>query len=423
MSTIDVKGLTVLVTEANELSNKPQLNKQQQLRFAYLQSAIAAVRSGASLEEVTAQMHNERSRANGLPEFTPKAVSSTEREVRNAFKKDCETNFRDMSSGSIKPRITDGSYTGMGYFVPVDFYPNLFSAMAAHDGLFDEENVTLIKSANGRPLPVPVASDVEQVATLLSESYAASSVDIHYENAITLGAHSFSSPRFVFSLEILQDLEQSFTAVGLAKKFFADRIARGIGKYLVNGTGSSQPTGLLPGLANLGVTGVTAVGSSNNTGGSETGSNSLGSADFSAALSQLDDAYANSDRCRWALNKKTLATVAGLTDKMGRLLNLVNWNEDGSASILGIKTMICPSLPNIGSGNVPVVLGDYQFYATRLVTDETSGLLVYREAPGLIEQGNVGARCFVRSDGNILWHQDIDSPGGSTCPFVPIKNA
>jgi hypothetical protein len=40
------------------------------------------------------------------------------------------------------------TYTGLGYFVPNDFFPGVFAAMKAHDVLFDDGDCTVIRSTN-----------------------------------------------------------------------------------------------------------------------------------------------------------------------------------------------------------------------------------------------------------------------------------
>lgn len=170
---------------------------------------------------------------------------------------------------------------------------------------------------------------------------------------MALGAYSFSSPRFVMSIESMQDLEQSFTAVGLAKRFFADRLARGIGNYLINGTGSGQPTGLLTALES--VPPITAQGSAANTGGSESGAISLGSVDFATAHEALDAAYLASPKCAWAMSNKTLGYLLTIVDKYGNPLRLVQF-VDGAPTIYGKKVIVCPSMPSVGPSQIPVVL-------------------------------------------------------------------
>jgi HK97 family phage major capsid protein len=81
----------------------------------------------------------------------------------------------------------------------------------------------------------------------------------------------------------------------------------------------------------------------------------------------------------------------------------------GQPFILEIPVKISPSMPNIGASTTPVVLLDGTYWATRLVVDDEIGLQVYREAPALVEQGNVGLGCFCRA-GGVLLYNDVSSP-------------
>jgi HK97 family phage major capsid protein len=116
------------------------------------------------------------------------------------------------------------------------------------------------------------------------------------------------------------------------------------------------------------------------------------------------------------MSHRTLATVAGIVNKFGDSLNLVQYIGK-KPFILGIPVKLCPSMDSIGVSNVPVVLGDLSYWATRLVVDDMAGIKVYTEAPGLVENGNVGLRTFVRADGALLY-KDTSSPS----PFVMIRN-
>ena len=216
-------------------------------------------------------------------------------------------------------------------------------------------------------------------------------------------------------MEAFDNLDSAITITGLLKKFFADKLARGIGKDLVTGNGSGKTLGLIPSLEAIGAPIITASGSSANDGSANTGANSIGSGDLQAAISDLNSAYFN-ENTAWLMNQQTLAALAGQLDKFGNIVRLVEY-VDGVPTIFGVSVKICPSMDSIGASKVPIVLGDLSFWATRLITDDSSGLVVYREAPGLIEKGNIGIRCFVRADGGLLY-TDASSPS----PFVSIRN-
>jgi HK97 family phage major capsid protein len=417
----DRKGLTLLLTEYNALSNKVKFTKQDETRAAYLQSAIAAVKAGAMLRDIDQEDYNERSRSMNLPGVNPTSKSpfvtrEQEQEMRG-WKHFIEGGEqRDMVEGDPKDRF--GSYTGLGNFVPTGFYPQLFRALAAHDVLFDEDACTVIKTMNGRVMTVPVAGDIQIVADIVGEGGAQSSVDCDSTDHLKLGVYTYATPRHVESIEAFQDLDGgALTAINLFREFATDRIARGVGKHLVIGDGSNKPLGLIPSLEALGLAPVTAQGAVVNTGVSaDTGANSLGSEDFAAAFADLDDAYASSPKAAWLMNRRTLANVSGIVDKAGQQLNLVKY-VDGKPEIYGIPVKICPSMDNYGASNVPVVLGDLNYWVTRLVIDENVGLAVYSNAPNLAEYGKVGIRAFVRAGGGLAY-SDLGSPS----PFVIIRN-
>jgi len=415
---VDTKGLALLIQEACRLSNKPRLDEQEKRRNAWLLAAIATMKlGGITLAELDQQDANERSVAAGLDpvEFSKPTAVTAELRMANAIK---HFTLKGENRGMIEgvPLTSQiGTYTDLGYFVPTGFFPELFRAMKAHDALFDEDFCTVIKTTNGRPLPIPVAGDTENTASVVTEAGSRNIVNFYSTSHAVLGAWSYASDRYVISMEALQDMD-ALTFSSLAQQFFQDKLARGIGYDLVTGNGSGKPKGLLTSLSNLGVPEITASGSAANTGGGETGANSLGSADFANALAALDDAYVG-PKTAWLMNKKTLAYLSSIVTKYGQPLKLVEY-VDGEPTIYGIPVSIAPSMDLVGASKVPVILGDFRYWATRLITgDEGVGLMQYGEADGLVENGNVGLGCFLRADGALLY-DDTDSPA----PFVPIRN-
>jgi len=80
-------------------------------------------------------------------------------------------------------------------------------------------------------------------------------------------------------------------------------------------------------------------------------------------------------------------------------------------------------MDNIGTGaapKFPVVLGDLSYLDTQIVVGEMSGVMAYKEAPGLIENGLIGLRSFLQADGAVLYN---DWGNAAQSPFVLIENA
>jgi HK97 family phage major capsid protein len=404
---INLEALHSYLQEMGDLSNKPTHNPQEKRRFAFLQTAVAAIRSGVDVEEVDELYRNDAAKRGGVVLPAKSQSFLTREEQVQARKWQRLVEQRDMVEGDPAGRI--GSYSGLGFFVPTDFFPQMFRDLRAHDALYDDDAVTVIKSTNGRPLPVPLAGDTTEVASVISEGASESVVDIDHTRQEVLGAYTYRTPRFVTSLEAFEDMESTLSTVNVLREFSADRIARGIGKDFIQGTGIGQPTGLNAAILADALPIVTASGSAVNDGSSATGANSLGSPDFAAAIKQLDDAYAQSPKAAWFMSKKTLATLEALTDKVGQPLRLVNYDQ-GWPCIMGFRVRIAPSMDDIGPSKMPVVLMDGRYWITRLVVDETSGIRVYREAPGLIEDGKVAFRTFVRADGRLVTASNQASP-------------
>lgn len=396
-----MQDLAAVGAEMARLANR-KMTKQDENRFGFLKMAHVAIRDGLTLEE----LEHGQLRARAAKVMNVESVSDS-----RAWKQFLEQ--RDMTEGA--PMLTHiGTYTGLGYFVPTGFFPKLFAALSQHDCLFNEQDVTLIKTSHGDPIAVPTVGDIENVATVVGEASQTTSVDLSDPGTAKLGAYKYTTWDAV-SLEAFDDIEGALSAVSIFDSNFASRFARGIGKDLVTGSGSGKTLGLIPSLLAANVPTV-VMDATNVNDGTSSGATTLDTAAFGSALQQLDDAYANSPRCAWIMNKKTLATVASQLDKQGRLVDLVKY-VDGRPFIHGIPVKIAPSMDNLGSAKNPVVLGDLSFWATRLATGEESGIQVIKEATGLIEYGKVALRAFLRADGALLYN-DSSSPA----PFIIIQN-
>jgi hypothetical protein len=176
MNATNVKELNLVMQEANALSSKPQLTKREERRLSFLMSAASGIKAGGSLQEIEQEHFNEEPRAAGLPEtrFNRGLLTTEQRNIAKEWKSFVEQ--RDMTGGNPISRI--GSYSVLGTFVPTDFFPNLFSAMKTSDPVMSDDDVTLIKSTNGRVMTVPTLGDIANVAqVILPEGTQDSSVD------------------------------------------------------------------------------------------------------------------------------------------------------------------------------------------------------------------------------------------------------
>lgn len=418
MTAIDTKGLSILTNEALALSNKRSLTRVEERRLSTLMGSISAIKAGASLAEVDQEMFNEAEARNGFKPTKIKRMSE-KRMAKAAFMQQlfhCNgtkgVEFRDESEGNLTTAL--GTYSSLGHFVPTDFYKDVFAAMGEHDALFDEDVVTVINSDNAHPLQIGTYDDLANVAVQVGEAVdlTGDQVNLGNPDQVVVGAYSFRSPIHKFSLEVFQDLEASYTAYVLFQKFAADRCARGIGKVLLTGSGTGATKGLITALAASGVSPIVATGSATNSGGAETGVNSIGSTDLGKLFYSVNRVWRESSKAGWLMNDSTLQYLATVVTKQG--LPLVNF-RDGIPTILGKKVCVSPSMESIGSSEVPVIFGALDQWVTRLVSDDLTRIRVLKET--YIDKGQIGLQYFMRCDGVLAFNGT-----GADCPMNYIQN-
>jgi hypothetical protein len=124
--------------------------------------------------------------------------------------------------------------------------------------------------------------------------------DLVNPSAVDLHAYSYRSPGWRFSL-----LETG-TALDLFQVFAASRMGLGVGRDLMTGNGVGKPLGLIPSLQVLGncQAGV-CQGSSETTGGPQTGANSIGYSDILLLANSLDNAVLAAPKCAFLCNVST----------------------------------------------------------------------------------------------------------------------
>jgi HK97 family phage major capsid protein len=415
------KDLNFLVSEANTLSSKATLSKAEERRYSFLLSAISCVKQGMPLTDIQKEQLNDAEKRDGLPitSFKKKRLTGLSKkqerkavEFRDHLRNAVEQ--RDQSVGNPIPQV--GSYAGLGAFSPVDFFNKIFRGLKKVDPLFDI--ATVINTTNGHAMMLPVMGDIENVSTPVGENsdQSANGHDIYKPSGVKIGAYSFRTPLWRLSREAFEDLDLSFTARVLFEFFASDRVARGFGKLAISGNGTTDKvTGILTILANSGAVPIIAQGSSTNTGGGESGANSLGSKDFANTYFAVDAAYRAGEKCGWLMNDTTLALISTVLDKSGRPLVDISY---GLPTIMGKPVYVSPSMPNVGASNVPVLFGNFEYVAIRNAIDPLTRIQVFQQAPGLVEQGEYGLMLFTRHDVQILFNDW----NGSPAPLVALQN-
>jgi HK97 family phage major capsid protein len=404
------------LAEMNSITTKPKMSREDRARFDFLATRVSALKAGFTPDDLAVDQINRASFRSGLPlverhetEFSAEAI-----EEARCWQRFIKTGEVEKRVGEVGQPII--SYEKFGSFVPVQFLSKLFLTLKQHDPLFDPEVVTFVETGRGGLMQCPIGSDIGNVAEPLLES----ADDTDNAADFTTTGHkqskpkTYRSPLWYTSIEAEQDLNAFIPATDLWWAMASDRIARGVGRDLVNGNGlTGRILGLVPQLIAAGAVPVIAAGSAGNTGGVETGANSIGTKDLARLYTSVDQAYRKSSKAAWLMNDNSLAYLLGLVDKVGQPIVTIS---EGLPYIFRKPVLISPSLEDIGGSKNPVIFGDLSYFLTHSVKGNAY-VKRYHEAPGLVEKGIVGFRVFARFDGQLLWD------GSGNTPINILQNA
>ncbi len=199
-------------------------------------------------------------------------------------------------------------------------------------------------------------------------------------------------------MEIEQDAFEA--VIKMMKEAFTIGFARGIGKDLVNGTGSQQPNGLITTVPSSGVTlnqrfikETQGSGNTNTYDVSVTQNTMLQQAYFS-----IDHVYRKASTCCWVMNDTTYQWLRELTDNSGRPLIDIRKDKE---ELMGKAILISPSMPGLFKS--PLVAGKIVFGDLSRFLVRTSQMTLSRntQATGYIEKGEALYTAHMRVDSQL----------------------
>lgn len=287
--------------------------------------------------------------------------------------------FRDMGVGTN---------TLGGYFVPQGFVYDVEIALKYYGNMLGISRI--LDTATGNPLPYPTSTDVSNTGALVGEGQQVTDQDVTIGH-IVFGAYKFTTQMVKVSLELLQD--SAFDIESFLKDAFAIRLGRILNTYFTTGSGTNQPTGVIT----AATAGPTATGSSANTGGSQTGANSIGSTDLIELEHSVDPLY-RVQGAQWMMHDLTLKSIKEILDKYGRPLWVPGLATDAPDTILGYPYSINNDMAQITNSAITVAFGPFKKYLIRRVKE----LAVLRLVERFADYGQVAFVGFARYDGNLL---------------------
>src|SRR5882757_988460 len=284
----------------NELRDARKRAHNEAITFLAKEKFDAEARSGydkamSEVDRLAVEIRNTEANGNlvsakfQMPDKDHKRAAAFGRWLRGINLEDNERRsleFRDVAEGNLINHI--GSYTGLGYLVPTGFSNAIEIATKYYAPLMDGTVFRLWETATGQPIPWPTNNDTAQSATIVGEAGNITEQDVT-ANQINFGAYKLTSGLIKASIELIQD--SGFDLETFLADAFGVRYGRGLENYLTNGTGNGQPTGLLTAVAASGAVPTIAKGSSESSGGSETGANSIGYGDLVNLEHAVDPSY------------------------------------------------------------------------------------------------------------------------------------
>lgn len=390
MSTSTRGELRRLLDHAAGLASIPTPTIQQRMEHSTTLAKIAVLRKEAGIEGYSGEEEYR------TKEFRKRTVDAWRNIARGE-------EVRDVAQEAGQVTVTPGGSAGS--FVPTQFiYSDLQRMLATHSPLFDRDKVTLVETANGNTMQLPLVNDVSSTVDAEPITEAGSATD--YTNIANLGnANSntfvYRSRPIAFSLEFDDDAFRDWR-VSVLEQVMADRIARGVGNDLATGTGSNNGiVGLVPQLQAQGIIPVIAMGENINTGSELTGADSIGTPDLENLFMSIPSPHRASPKAAWLMNDSVFNYLDAVVDRYGRPLEIIRYHT-GQPTIKNKPVYIEPSLPNISASAIgTVVFGDLSRWVTRIVP-AGNYIKFYREAPGLVENGLTGASLFFRAGGTLL---------------------
>lgn len=271
--------------------------------------------------------------------------------------------------------------------VPQSFYDIIQEQLATLSPLLDPSVVTVLNTASGEDIKVPV-QDSRMAGTAVAEGDTYAESDPTFTN-ITLRAHK-TGTLTVVSEELLSD--SGVDLVGFLGRQMGIALGTAVGNVLTQGTGTVEANGIVTALGTApAVTGGTGVG------GAFTGDNLI------ALMHAVDSVYAAQPGAGFMMSRASLGSVRALKGSEGYLFQPFA-DASTPGRLLGYPVYENPFVPAVGTAATSatitgksVLFGDLRAYHTRLV----GGIEIVRSDEAYFTSDQVAFKARIRVDGDL----------------------
>lgn len=286
---------------------------------------------------------------------------------------------RHQSNPGVEARAL--SKTSPANFSPVTFYSQIVESLVASSSVLSA-GATVITTSTGEEFRVPRATALS-TAAIVTEGSAISSSDPTL-SAVVLGAYKYGV-LITVSREALEDAgtdlqaylaRETGTALGLA-----------LGNHLINGTGTTQPRGVLLD-ASLGITGP--VGTTTSFGTQATAG--MGTDLMNSLYASVAEGYTTSPAAGFLARGATIAALRNLKASTGELVGLQYLNQAPAPFYPDAY------VPTMAANAKSVLFGDWSRYFVRIV----NGIRFERSDEYAFNTDQVTFRAILRADGALI---------------------
>ncbi len=299
MKNIELRGKRAeLIKQATEIvdgahAEGRSLSAEEKVKFDKMEADAQAIMSEIDVIERTAEMKKELAAKSEAREAAPKAtrMGAFEKYLRNGMGALNSEERKIM--GELRGTSTQvvGTDSLGGFIVPQDFSNELDMAVEFTGEV--ERLAKKLNTAGGALLDYPTVNDTATDANLISEAAAVTVQDVTFANK-QLSAYNYASQVRV-SMQLLQD--NAFDLNGFLVEAMGERIARATNSAFTNGTGSSQPQGIIAGS----VAGKTAASAT-----------AIAADDILDLIYSIDPAYRNKESFGLMAHNNVIAAVRAL---------------------------------------------------------------------------------------------------------------
>lgn len=306
----------------------------------------------------------------------------TENAVFRAWAMGGVQNLTPEQAQAYRNTMSTGVGSEGGYTVKKEVATSILERLKAFGAM--RQVASRIVTQSGNAIDYPTTDGTNEEGELVPENQTATAGDISF-GTLGLGVQKFSSKVIAVPYELLQDSQIDIEA--LINKRLRERIGRSQNSYFTNGTGVSQPKGLITAAA------VGKVGAAGKI---------VTYDDLVDLQESVDDAY-RIDGMSWMMTQQLRAEVRKMKDANGRPIWMPSYDAGIGAPqdelLLGERLVINNHMAKPGLNAKTLAYGAMGKYLIRDVME----ISLFRFADSAFTmKGQVGFLAWARAGGNLM---------------------